>query len=193
MAITADRNSGDTGLSHAGTAGKTPLRRHDYLSLRQRFDPEIPRLVIVAESPPTSGLYFYNPDGAVTEPLFAALMKALGLAPAAKLSGLRTFQRRGWVLVDATYEPVNKLSKSERDAVIVRDYPLLRRDLEELTCDQAVPLVLIKANVRALLEQRLTADGLQVLNHGQNIPFPSHGWQKDFQRKFGAILKSGDF
>jgi hypothetical protein len=51
------------------------MEAHDYLSLRSRYEPENIRLVIIAESPPASGLYFYNPTGARSEPLFAALMR----------------------------------------------------------------------------------------------------------------------
>jgi hypothetical protein len=83
------------------------MEAHDYLSLRSRYEPENIRLVIIAESPPASGLYFYNPTGARSEPLFAALMRQLGISPISKENGLLEFQRRGWVLVDATYEPVN--------------------------------------------------------------------------------------
>ena len=80
--------------------------RNEYLAFRRKFEPENIRLVIVAESPPASGKYFYNPAGAVSEPLFAAFMLQLGFTPTTKEMGLREFQRRGWILVDATYEPV---------------------------------------------------------------------------------------
>jgi hypothetical protein len=33
-------------------------------------------------------------------------MKQISFSPCTKEEGLREFQRRGWVLVDATYEPV---------------------------------------------------------------------------------------
>ncbi len=48
------------------------------LSLRRELEPTGVSLVIVAESPPISGKYLYNPDGKVSEPLFNALMKLLG-------------------------------------------------------------------------------------------------------------------
>ena len=91
--------------------------------------------------------------------LFAALMRQLGFLPPTKEEGLREFQRRGWVLVDATYEPVNKLSRLGRDRVIERDYPLLRDDLEGLSPDRSTPLVLIKANVCRTLAPKLEQDG----------------------------------
>jgi hypothetical protein len=98
------------------------LSRSDYHSFRRQYEPQDVRLVIVAESPPVSGKYFYNPQGAISEPLFAALMKQLRYIPTTKESGLREFQRKGWLLVDATYEPVNGLSNVARDNVIERDY-----------------------------------------------------------------------
>jgi hypothetical protein len=165
-------------------------QRSEYLSFRSKFEPATVKLVIVAESPPASGKYFYNPAGAVSEPLFAAVMQQLGHAPDSKENGLREFQRRGWVLVDATHEPVNALGGKDRDGVITRDYHLLRDDLAAMLPDRLTPIILMKANVCQLLEPKLAEDGFKVLNHGRVVYFPSAGRQKDFQRQFSAILKS---
>jgi hypothetical protein len=164
-------------------------RRNDYLSFRHKFTPQSVKLVIVAESPPASGKYFYNPAGAVSEPLFAALMLQLGFTPTSKESGLREFQKKGWVLVDATYEPVNALDDPDADRVIIRDYHLLRDDLAAMLLDKLIPIVLVKKNVCQLLEPKLTDDGFRVLNKGSLVPFPSTGRQKDFHKKFSAIIK----
>jgi hypothetical protein len=167
--------------------------RAEYLDLRQRYEPESTRLVIIAESPPASEKYFYDPAGAPSEPLFAALMKQLHVFPLTKEEGLREFQRRGWVLVDATYEPVNKLiSKSSRDRVIERDYPLLRDDLASLMSDRSIPIVLIKENVCRILRPKLVRDGFNVLNGERLIYFPGNGWQTEFHRQFRAILESAE-
>jgi hypothetical protein len=167
----------------------SPVKRNDYLDLRRRFEPDAVRLVIVAESPPASGRYFYDTTGSIKEPLFAALMKQLGVTPASKEEGLRAFQRRGWILVDATYEPVNY--NRDRDAVIVRDYELLRDDLNELLTDRSVPLILIKKNVCEVLEPKLREDGFNVLNAGRVIYFPSTGRQREFHRQFQACRLTG--
>jgi hypothetical protein len=166
------------------------MSRDDYIALRRRYQPESVRLIIVAESPPASGRYFYDPTGAPSEPLFAALMRHLGLSPSTKEEGLREFQRTGWLLVDATYEPVNALKDvKQKNAVIIRDYPLLRNDLANF--GRSIPLVLLKVNVRKILESKLTAEGFNVLNRGRAIYFPSHGKQPDFAQQFAAVLKSG--
>jgi len=165
------------------------MTREEYLSLRHPFEPKNVTLAIIAESPPVSGLYFYNPRGRSTEPLFAALMQQLGYSPGTKEDGLREFQRRGWLLVDATYEPVNR-HEVDRDSVISRDYPLLVNDIKSLITNRLTPLILVKANVCRILEPKLEADGFNVLNRGRVTYFPSNGQQTKFHQQFGAILKS---
>ena len=165
-------------------------QRGEYLSLRREFKSTTVTLVIVAKSPPTSGKYFYNPDGKVSEPLFNALMKQLGIQPKTKFEGLREFQKRGWVLVDATYEPVNALNKRDRDMVIEGDYSELCGDLKRLLAARwsDVPLILIKANVCRLLEPKLKENGFNVLNKCRIVYFPASGKQRDFDRQFREIV-----
>jgi hypothetical protein len=180
----------ETKLSNSGAA-MSDLKRNYYVSLRRAYQPDGIKLVIVAESPPVSGLYFYDPTGSISEPLFAALMRQLRFSALDKDTGLRELQRSGWMLVDATYEPVNDLGRTKRDrnSVIVRDYPLLYDDLKNLIHDNPTPLVLIKANVCQLLEPKLTEDNFNVINRGSPIYFPSHGRQREFAQQFGAALK----
>jgi hypothetical protein len=165
------------------------MDRDYYLSLRRRHEPAVPSLIIIAESPPASGRYFYDPNGKTSEPLFAALMRQLAISPKSKEVGLREFQRAGWLLVDATYQPVNALDHA-RDRVLERDYPLLRSDLMRLIDGRSIPIVLIKANACRMLESKLAQDGFNVLNKGRVIYFPSTGRQKQFPQQFRAVLKT---
>jgi hypothetical protein len=174
------------------------MTRNEYLKRRGEFVPEDPKdikLIIVAESPPASELYFYKADGSVKEPLFAAVMKQLDFKGSKKLDGLQHFKQCGWVLVDATYEPVDRETDSVRDAIIKRDYELFCCDLRSLTPDRSARLVLIKKNVCQILEPMLHRDKFKVLNRGTVIPFPSNGWQnprtdgrKSFSEQFAAVV-----
>ena len=164
------------------------MDRPYYLAYRRQYQPTSPRLIVVAESPPFSGKYFYNPEGAVTEPLFSAVMRQIGLKPLSKREGLERLQERGWLLVDATYEPVNDYADRKKDSVILRDYPQLLDDLTHLSPDREVPVVLIKVNVCRLLDSRLSKDGFDVINRGEVIPFPSSGQQGKFRSGFSNVL-----
>lgn len=101
---------------------------------------------------------------------------------------MRALQGKGWILVDATYQPVNALSPSERDAIIRRDYPTLREDIKQLSGDQTTPLLLLKAIVCRILEPLLLEDGFNVLNRGDVVYFPSTGNQSKFHMQFGKVL-----
>ena len=165
------------------------MTKSEYLKLRDRFTPENPKIMFVLESPPASGLYFYNPDGKTTEPLFKAMMKdVLEIEPRSKEAGLNEFSARGFFLVDATYTPVNRLEDEEKEAMILRDFPSLVEDLRK----HAKPdtrLVLVKANLCRLLEPTLTAVGFNVHNQGVKIPFPSTGQQGKFRTAIRNVLE----
>jgi hypothetical protein len=165
--------------------------RDKYHAFRRKFEPQHIRLVIIAESPPKTGKYFYNPAGVISEPLCSALMQQLGVKPTSKEEGLREFQQRGWILVDATYTPVDGIkSHKQRNDIILGDYPRLRADLEKLLPDKAPPVIVIKANVCRLLQPLLVDDGFNVSNKNSVVYFPSNGRQPDFHRQFAEILKS---
>jgi hypothetical protein len=164
------------------------MTREEYLARRRCYEPEQVKLAIIGESPPASDLYFYKPDGRTTESLFFALMKQLPYSPRRKDDGLKEFQQRGWVLVDATYRPVNK--RKDRDRVIEEDYECLCRDLSSLFKGRAAPIILIKVNVCRILRPKLLKDGFNVLNKdNDDIPFPSHSHQIKFGEMFGTLLK----
>jgi hypothetical protein len=168
------------------------LRRRSkqyYRDLRSRYEPRQIRLIVVAESPPASGKYIYDKAGKASEPLFSALMTSIRTDAPNKASGLRELMRRGIVVVDAIYEPVNSLSDDARDAKLVAAFPDLLSDIGDLIGTKAVPVVLIKANVCRLLEGPLRANGLNVINGGTVIYFPSSGRQPDFRRQFTEVLE----
>jgi hypothetical protein len=162
-----------------------------YKRMRDAYIPARIRTIFLLESPPKSGEYFYNPNGRVTEQLFGAMMRLLDIADKIKNKdeGLRRFQDRGFIIVDASYEPVNNLKGKPRNDKILEGYPALIRDLTSLDSAKKVPLILVKANVCRLMEPRLKSEGFRVHNAGTVIPFPGSGRQACFQAMLGPILR----
>lgn len=165
-------------------------RRH-YHNLRAKYKPRRLRLVIIAESPPASGRYFYDLTGGVGEPLFRAMMKdVLGISPVTKEEGLTKFAKAGYLLVDATYVPVNRsFTPKERNAKILKDYPLLLKDLNSLLPSKRTRILLIKVNVCQLLDAPLQSDGFNIINQGDTVPFPAFGQQGRFRRVIKKLLR----
>lgn len=167
------------------------LTRDEYLRYRTPYLPQNRKIIFVLESPPKSGLYFYNPEGKVAEPLFGAMMKdVIGTMPSTKDHGLREFASRGFLLVDATYTPVNHdhLSAEQRNKRILEDLPILVDELRGYMSPDT-GIVLVKANVCALLEPALVAHGFPILNRGTVIPFPSTGQQNRFRKAVREVLR----
>jgi hypothetical protein len=168
------------------------LTSAEYLRFRERYLPQLPKIIFVLESPPKSGKYFYNPEGLISEPLFSAMMKdVLEIKPSSKDEGLRGFATSGYLLLDATYTPVNHphLSGRERDDLVLADFSLLVEELRKCGGPDT-KVVLVKANVCRLLDSRLTGHGFTVLNHGKTIPFPSTGQQRKFREAVRQVLGS---
>jgi hypothetical protein len=111
----------------------------------------------------------------------------VGIAPNSKDEGLNSFAAQGFFLVDATYTPVNGLEDNERDATILRDFPLLVETLRKFS-RLGTKIVLVKSNVCRLLETKLREIGFNVLNQGTKIPFPGSGQQSKFR---AAICRVG--
>ena len=174
------------------STGNERMHTRDYYhELRAKYIPQHMKLVIIAESPPAGGRYFYDLTGGVGEPLFRAMMHdVLGISPSSKEEGLSEFAKAGYLLVDATYVPVNKsFSPKERDAKILENYPLLLKDLNNLLPNKTTRILLIKANVCRLLDARLQSDGYNVINQGKIVPFPAFGNQGKFRKVVTELLK----
>jgi hypothetical protein len=162
----------------------------EYKEMRDRYMPKILRAIFILESPPKSGAYFYNSAGSVKEQLFKAFMQFAKIEHKNKEEGLCQFQSRGFLVVDASYEPVNNLKEKDRENKILENYELLLHDLSQLNPDKSVPLVLVKKNVCELLEPRLKNKGFIVANNGVSLPFPGTGRQRDFRERIMPIAAS---
>jgi hypothetical protein len=168
----------------------TELHLAKYKEMREAYRPERINAIFVLESPPKSGKYFYNPDGAVGEQLFRAMMKFIKVEPPTKQDGLRAFKDQGFIVVDASYAPVNDFKGKAGDEAILREYDSLPRDLDLLNPNKDVPLILVKANVYKLLGKHLREAGFRVINNDIKIPFPGSGRQKEFIDKLAAVVET---
>ncbi len=96
----------------------------DYIEARDKYDPrrigKDIEFLLIGESPPEGGGYFYFESATGRGCLFRETMKALKI-PCGKLpvgtdknTQLKEFQSRGFFLIDASYRPVNKLPIAEK-------------------------------------------------------------------------------
>jgi len=161
----------------------------EYISLRNNYLPKNIKVIFVLESPPAGHGYFYNPEGRVSEVLFRAYMKLLGVTPSTKDQGLRELAKKGWLLVNPIYKPVNKLSDKEADRLILKNYKTFIADLEDLiSANKNIPIVLVKSNILRLLETPLLEDGFNVIIQKLLVPFPLHYHADRFHKNVLSLL-----
>jgi hypothetical protein len=159
----------------------------EYKKLRTKYLPKQIACLFVLESPPISGKYFYQENGNISEPLFSEMMKLCKYKAQNKMEGLKYYSEiRNYYLIDATYEPVNNLTGKKRNNKILLNYINLRDEISELGNPKTI---LVKANICRLLEQPLINEGMNIVNNGIIVPFPSTGNQKNFHQKIQEIFK----
>src|SRR5438445_10677679 len=104
-----------------------PLNTANFSRARRKYRPRKVRLLLIAESPPSSGGFFYFPRTIGKDHLFRETMKALDLWPknepmrkgVDKRSMLRRFQSMGLYLLDTCEFPVDKMLPWERREAIL--------------------------------------------------------------------------
>lgn len=117
---------------------------------RRRYRPPRVRVLMVAESPPASGRFFYHADSG----LYRAVRDAFAsvYAPTTGPTFLDSFRARGWYLVDLCRTPVNHLRPPARRQAHARGVRGLARTVRRLR-PRAVVLVvrMISGPVRRAL------------------------------------------
>ncbi len=151
------------------------------------YKPRTIRVLFVAESPPSSGGFFYFRKTIGKDHLFRETMKALSLWPLRrplrkgfdKTGLLEEFRSRGFFLIDTCELPVDRLSPKARKISIAQGSSGLASRVKDLDPDS---IVIVKKTVYGPVRHELETVGLgnRLLNTGP-LPFPSHGNQKRYR------------
>jgi hypothetical protein len=154
---------------------------------RRKYRPRKVKLLLIAESPPSSGGFFYFPMTIGKDHLFRETMKALEFWPedetmrrgVDKRSMLRHFQSMGLYLLDTCVSPVDKLGSSERRKAVLSQTPRLVNDVIKANPPH---IFIVKSSIFNPVSIALREAGLltRVLNNGP-VPFPSHGNQRIYR------------
>jgi hypothetical protein len=177
----AGMNARASGVREAASAYETGSIDHE--ELRGRYRPKKIDLLLVGESRPAGGTFFYLANSNLFYATHEAFQAALGPMPSG-VEFLRFVQDRGVWLYDLADKPVDRLAgRPRRSAVqgrIGELVSLLRqsrpRRVVAIKKDLA-PMVRL-----ALDEADLSIDRLTVL------PFPLYQWRAEYVRSLAAII-----
>ena len=166
-----------------------------FRAARDQYRPNKVKLLWIAESPPTSGSYFYFQKTTGKDHLFRETMRAVGLWPAKEIMKkdvdkqalLENFRSKGFFLVDACSYPVDKLRDNERNRAILDGTARVVQMVSKLNPDG---IIIVKSNIYAPVKRALESSGFagKILNQ-KPLPFPSHGRQQSYRKKINDILR----
>lgn len=166
-----------------------------YEELRERYRPDPPRILLVAESPPDPGAgdrrFFYSPE-LRADNLYRGVAEALygeqpGFDVRIKPAVLEQIKADGFWLVDAVDAPVNKLSSVARARAIEAAVPRLVGTCIGLAPEEGV--IICHGKVWAAVSAPLRAAGVNVL-HDEPLPFPLGNWRAQFVAGFRRALST---
>jgi hypothetical protein len=176
--------------SRNDAAGTTNL----FENARREYRPSKIRLLIIAESPPSSGGFFYFPKTIGKDHLFRETMKTIGLWPQSasmprgvdKNPMLRSFQSRGFYLLDSSRYPVDKMPNLARRKAIQDQLPRLAEDVKRA---DPLHIVIVKSSIFGPVKRTVEEAGFgsRVL-HNRPVPFPSHGNQQKYRTMMKRLL-----
>jgi hypothetical protein len=168
-----------------------------YILARDKFKPcgEV-KFLLIAESPPASGGYFYFDKTTGKSSLFSETMKAVGLFPESaamhkdfdKVPLLRKFQSLGFFLIDASYEPIDKgLSARQRKEAMMREIPRLIDETKKLNPKS---IIIVRTTIFDIIKEAFNEAGLgERILQKEGLPFPSTGNQKKYRQKLRGLLE----
>ena len=171
-----------------------------YIKLRNNYLPPKLKVVFIFESPPFSGKYFYDKTGKTSETLFSRMMEFMDFKDYEnKKEGLEEFQKRGYFLVDTTYEPVNNIRDDyKRNKKVINNIPSLINDLEEIFQRAGikqkgrVKIIIVIKPICRMLRGILKELGYKIINddghiNQEDIPFPDPSCVREFLDKLKKL------
>jgi hypothetical protein len=166
-----------------------------FRAARDQYRPNKVKLLWIAESPPTSGSYFYFPKTNGKDHLFRETMRAVGMWPSKvvmkkgvdKRPLLQSFRSKGFFLIDTCSHPVDKLKDRERKRAILEGTSGVVELVSKLNPNG---IIIVKSNIYDPVKRALESSGFagKILNQ-KALPFPSHGRQQSYRKGISDILR----
>jgi hypothetical protein len=166
-----------------------------FRAARDQYRPNKVKLLWIAESPPTSGSYFYFPTANGKDHLFRETMRAVDIWPSKEVMKkgvdkrplLQSFRSKGFFLIDTCSHPVDKLPDRQRKRAIMDGTSNLVQMVSELNPNA---IIIVKSNIYEPVKHALDSGGFdgKILNR-KPLPFPSHGRQQSYRKRINDILR----
>jgi len=150
--------------------------------IRQSYAPDRIKLLLIGESPPDSGKFFYVKSHMTTY-TSQAFEKAHGIKFKDNSDFLKYFKDCGCFLDDLCHTPVNHLSKKDREKELENCIATLSERIKKFN-PPVVAIVLKK--IEKYVREAITKSGCTPEIYV--LPFPGNGWQNKYIDGLSEII-----
>lgn len=155
----------------------------EFEPLRDRYRPEVIRVLMLGESRPAGGTFFYKADSHLFYATREAWVRAHGSAPYGT-EFLDQLKDRGVWLYDLAAAPVNRMSgRPRREAVAARTAELV----ELLRTAVPSQVVAIKRSLEPAARSAMASAGLD-LERLLIVPFPLYQWRAEYVEGMAEVF-----
>src|SRR2546430_5660134 len=174
--------------------GTTQALKDKYTAARNKYKPNRVNVLLIAESPPSSGGYFYSETTIGKDHLFRETMKALEFWPidrpmrkgCDKQPMLRRFRSIGFFLIDTCELPVDKLQPRQRRISTIQGASTLPHRVREL---DPTRILIVKKTVFKPARQSLIEAGLGERDlHTKPMPVPRYRHPRKFRTMIRRLV-----
>lgn len=160
------------------------LRSMDVESLRSRYRPKHVRVLLVGESPPAGGTFFYAANSNLFRYTKEAFEAVYGQHWARGTDFLDFFAGEGFFLDDLCLVPVNNLTPADRRRCRRDGIPALASRIRDMSpiAVAVTPKAITREVSRALQLAGINSEPVA-------LAFPAMSWQRAYVEAFTAFLR----
>ena len=151
--------------------------------IRKSFKPDRIKLLLVGESPPASGQFFYV-RSLMTKYTSRAFETVFRIDFSDTTSFLKFFQNKGCYLEDLTMTPVNKMPTVEREKTL--ELGIIRLSKKLIDFDPEAIVIVLK-KIERYVKNAISIAGLSCPVY--SLPFPGNGHQNRFIKDLSTVLE----
>jgi hypothetical protein len=152
---------------------------------RLEFRPPDVRILFVGESAPASGDFFYSGNKDLTRYTQEAFERAFNKSFPTVTHFLEFFKSTGCWLDDISHDPVNRLRRRDRKAVLDQSLPAFAQRLRETSPNCVVVIV---KQITRYVDKAIAASGVDAVVH--RLPFPGFGHQTVYINELASVLRA---
>ena len=152
-------------------------------AVRQRYRPRKVRLLLVGESPPASGKFFYL-KSAMTTYTARAFEKAQGSEFSSTEEFLTHFKDCGCYLEDLSHSPVDHLQPKERNERLREEIDHLAERIKALNPST---VVIVLKRIEGYVREALQRSGCPATVYV--LPFPGNAHQRKYISKLADVIR----